>query len=349
MNRVVKYLYLLLIILIIPLNSLAGTPYTYEFLKLGGGARALGMGGAFVAIADDATAGYWNPAGLALLKKKEVTFMANNIGNIGNPAFGIKHHYLTGGMPTKLGGFGFSIIYLDVDDIIRTEADKYGDIVKLGTFKDTETGFIFSYGKEIFSDMLWVGISGKYIHHKLDTHTGKGYGIDIGMLNNLNSIFRWRWLPENTTLGTIFHIYTPKDWKGHKDSGFKSGELGLSTELFSRENSKLLLGLSLERGAEYPLIASIGGEWEWEMKKGNKIFIRSGIDNWYLEWLGSGDRKVSTNKLNYARKFSFGLGIVWNPGIVVDECQIDGVIFPQGVLDNNRFETNSQVSFTARF
>ncbi len=45
-------------------------------LNLGGaGARAIGMGGAFVSIADDATAVYWNPAGLAQLKKPEVTLV----------------------------------------------------------------------------------------------------------------------------------------------------------------------------------------------------------------------------------------------------------------------------------
>ena len=45
------------------------------FLQYGVGARALAMGGAFYAVADDATAAYWNPAGLAYLQRKEVTTM----------------------------------------------------------------------------------------------------------------------------------------------------------------------------------------------------------------------------------------------------------------------------------
>ena len=45
--------------------------YTGEFLKLGVGARALGMGGAFAGLADDASAAYWNPAGLAYLKTNQ--------------------------------------------------------------------------------------------------------------------------------------------------------------------------------------------------------------------------------------------------------------------------------------
>ncbi|MDZ7338396.1 MAG: hypothetical protein ONB30_07645, partial [candidate division KSB1 bacterium] len=39
--------------------------YAGEFMSVGVGARALGMGGAHVAVAKDVTAGYWNPAGLA--------------------------------------------------------------------------------------------------------------------------------------------------------------------------------------------------------------------------------------------------------------------------------------------
>ncbi len=42
-----------------------------QFLKIGVGARAIGMGGAFAATADDITAMYWNPAGLARVYGRE--------------------------------------------------------------------------------------------------------------------------------------------------------------------------------------------------------------------------------------------------------------------------------------
>src|SRR5437868_6492711 len=48
-----------------------------QFLRVGVGARAPGMGGAFSPVADDATAIYWNPAGLAMLEKKEVSVSYN--------------------------------------------------------------------------------------------------------------------------------------------------------------------------------------------------------------------------------------------------------------------------------
>lgn len=44
-------------------------------ISIGSGARALGMGGAFIAVADDATAASWNPAGLCVLEKPEVSIV----------------------------------------------------------------------------------------------------------------------------------------------------------------------------------------------------------------------------------------------------------------------------------
>ena len=61
-----------------PTAAFAATGETgFAFLKLGVGARAMGMGSAYVAIADDPTALYWNPAGLASVTKTQVTAMHN--------------------------------------------------------------------------------------------------------------------------------------------------------------------------------------------------------------------------------------------------------------------------------
>src|SRR5512141_108181 len=62
-------------------SALAADKYAGEFLKLGVGARALGMGGAFVGLSDDATAGYWNPAGLGFLQTH--TFLPSHAEEFG--------------------------------------------------------------------------------------------------------------------------------------------------------------------------------------------------------------------------------------------------------------------------
>ena len=60
----------------------AAEKYAGDFLTLGVGARPLGMGGSFAAIADDSTAAYWNPAGLGRLRHSEGSLYALQPGRI---------------------------------------------------------------------------------------------------------------------------------------------------------------------------------------------------------------------------------------------------------------------------
>jgi hypothetical protein len=92
------------------------TKYAGEFMTLGGGARALAMGSAFTAIADDATATYWNPAGIALLPSLEgspkgwqAVFMhAEQFGDL------INFNFFAATFPLKAGesAWGFTLIQL---------------------------------------------------------------------------------------------------------------------------------------------------------------------------------------------------------------------------------------------
>jgi hypothetical protein len=93
------------------------TKYAGEFLKVPVGARAIGMGSAFVAVSDDATAPFWNPAGLIYLPYKEVLpEHSEQFGSL------VNHDYLGAVFP--LGGprgsqqaIGVGLIRLAVDDI----------------------------------------------------------------------------------------------------------------------------------------------------------------------------------------------------------------------------------------
>ena len=63
MKRVFTFFFLLISSL-----AIGQAKYSNEFLAIGVGARAKSMGNAYVAIVDDATSGYWNPAGLLKIK-----------------------------------------------------------------------------------------------------------------------------------------------------------------------------------------------------------------------------------------------------------------------------------------
>jgi hypothetical protein len=95
----------------------SATKYAAEFLKSQVGARAIGMGGAFVAVSDDATAPYWNPAGMVYLPYKEI--LPQHIERFGNL---VNQDYLGAVFP--LGGakgheqaLGLAVLRSAVDDI----------------------------------------------------------------------------------------------------------------------------------------------------------------------------------------------------------------------------------------
>ncbi len=94
-----------------------------EFMAPGGGARALGMGGAFAAVANDASTVYWNPAGIAGIEKRQILAMhAEQFGDL------INYNFASYVMPTTLvdaakkPAFGFALIHMgDPDQLVTNQ------------------------------------------------------------------------------------------------------------------------------------------------------------------------------------------------------------------------------------
>ncbi len=182
-----------------------------EFLSHGVGARALGMGGAFVAVADDATATYWNPAGLTKVKKHSFAAMYSDTFSTGDGG------WLSRGLVTynfvnyvyqieDIGSIGLSWIRLGVDDIPRTTfidvnnngflgdfQDKNGNGIKedgepyidkpevAEYFSNTDNALLISYARQVHS-MVAVGGNLKLLNQSIFQNSGTGFGIDIGLI-----------------------------------------------------------------------------------------------------------------------------------------------------------------------
>jgi len=111
---------LCLVLILFPSASRA-QKYAGEFMALGGGARAMAMGGAFIAVADDATTTFWNPAGLASFSSlggrprnwEAVLMHAEQFGDL------IDSNFLSIAFPLKDGesAWGFAIVHMGIPDI----------------------------------------------------------------------------------------------------------------------------------------------------------------------------------------------------------------------------------------
>ena len=168
----------IIVFTLLPSSIKGGSEAGALFLLISPGARAGGMGEAQVAVANDAYASYWNPAGLAFLEGSEaalmhVNWLPNLVSDMYYEFVAFRHH-----VPT-LGTLGGHIIFLNLGEQQRT--DEQGE--NLGTF----TSFMFaatgSYGAFI-SRTAAIGLNVKLLHQKLaeigaGAEKGKGVTTDF--------------------------------------------------------------------------------------------------------------------------------------------------------------------------
>jgi tetratricopeptide (TPR) repeat protein len=145
---------------------------------LGYGARAIGMGKAFTALADDPTAVYWNPAGLEFLYQQSVTLFHTTLWE------GTNYEFLGYAYPTlNLGSFGFGIARIGVSDIPQTDVDG----LEVGRFSNEEYQVFLSYAKKMPFN-LTPGISIRMVSRSWgglraeEDLNDTGFGIDLGLL-----------------------------------------------------------------------------------------------------------------------------------------------------------------------
>lgn len=185
--RICAYICLLTLLLAPVFGFSQFRKYSNEFLNIGAGARGLSMGGAQVASAKDATAGYWNPAGLTGIKDHP------NVGIMHADYFGgiAKYDYLGAAMPIQDNkrALGISILRFAVDDIPNTlflvEPDGSINYGNIQTFSSADYAFLLSFAqkiKETEKKSLSFGLNAKVIYRKVGKFASAwGFGLDAGL------------------------------------------------------------------------------------------------------------------------------------------------------------------------
>jgi hypothetical protein len=177
MNK--KLLICIAALLLIPVNgqqvTKTGTTAA-KFLSIGVGARANAMGGAFTAVANDASAMYWNPAGIAGINQYEALFTYTKL------FADINLNYFAAVIPVgDLGSLGFNVTALNIGDMeVTTEyfPDGTGETFSAGSY-----AFGLSFAKMITVDFA-VGISAKYVREDIYNSSASGLAFDIGTTFN---------------------------------------------------------------------------------------------------------------------------------------------------------------------
>ena len=145
-----------------------------QFLKMGVGARSMGMGGSFVGLANDASALFWNPAGLSFSKGINTLFSHNDW------ALDISHEFIGAIIPLKNNnhlGVSFSALTMGEKEVTTViEPDGNGLYYSV---LDLAMGL--SYAKSI-SDRLSYGLTLKYIRTSAYNESASTVAFDIGSI-----------------------------------------------------------------------------------------------------------------------------------------------------------------------
>ncbi|RMF70102.1 MAG: hypothetical protein D6743_00780, partial [Calditrichaeota bacterium] len=187
MKKMTALIVVLLITTFAVTNAFAVSEAAVIFLLISPHARVGGMGEAFVGLADDVSAVYWNPAGLAFQKGRQFTSMYQPL----LPQFDLQDlYYLWGAYRQSiegLGTVGINVTYANYGQQLITDETGPDPI---GTFNSNEYAITLSYAT-LLSETFGVGVNVKFIRSNLSSvgagaEKGNGqanaFAFDVGIL-----------------------------------------------------------------------------------------------------------------------------------------------------------------------
>ena len=240
----------------------AGTS-SATFLRIGVGARAAGMGETFVAVANDPSAIFWNPAGLGSLQRREVA-----VSHVEWPA-DVGYDHVTLVLPSRrLGGsiaFQFGVLGIDIAE--TTELSPFG------------TGRTFSYSDLVvggaysrrWTDKLLVGAGMKFVREDLGSQIGgpttQAILFDVGSIYYLG-LGSVRIATSLTNFGSTLRpsgtYVSPYDGTTAQYDGFDPPLMfryGFAFEPIEREHQRLTTAFEVVQPADNERQVKIGAEW----------------------------------------------------------------------------------------
>ncbi|MGH8003800.1 MAG: PorV/PorQ family protein, partial [Limisphaerales bacterium] len=235
-----------------------GSSGTSSLFLLGAGTRAVGMGGSFVSVADDASAVFWNPAGLARLSYGELDFSHVTLPE------GSEYDFTGLAYPTiKAGTFALGFLRAGTDGIFSRDSRA----ADLGLTSFSETQFLLAYGYPLFK-FLKVGGTAKLYNQSLAGYSANAIGADAGVLVEPY---------ENLFFGLNAQDIVSSDLQLNtsKESIPKNFKAGTSYLLPLRQSPwGIRVAVDAEKSEKAPVAWHAGAELSYR----NAFFVRGGYD-----------------------------------------------------------------------
>lgn len=271
-----------------------------NFLKISVG-RASGMGDAFTALADDASATWFNPAGLAHIKRQAQMNHANWFADL-------NHDFLTVVLPvTNFGTIGVWANALTMGEIEQTTVDNPTTPVREDegtglTIGANDLAFGLSYAR-IITDKLSVGITVKGVQQTIWDMGASGIGVDLGLFYN-TGFKSLRLGAAVTNFGTQlsfsgphldYNFYWPDSGPSQLQGSYKTTpaplptafRFGVAMDLVQTASNRLTAAIDIVHPSDINETVNIGLEYGLA----NMLFLRGGyvlnLDQAYREKLGT--------------------------------------------------------------
>jgi hypothetical protein len=229
-----------------------------QFLKIGAGARPTAMGDAFVGIADDVNAVYYNPAGLGFMDRPEFTAMHTQYFQ------GLDYDYGAFAQPLKMGTLAISAATLKTDAITRRGADESA----LGTFENQDAAYALSYGRK-FGDTLAGGVTARWVRESIDSTSAQTWSTDWG----IHKRFEGR----PFTLGlAVRHLGKKITFNEEGDPLPLTIDGGAGMDLLQ---NRLKLGLDVRHVRDTGLKYGLGAEWHQSLRDKYRYAVRAGYNS----------------------------------------------------------------------
>lgn len=271
---------------------------TAQFLKIGVGGRAAALGESFIAISDDASALYWNPAGLAQFNKNQLIISRNIwVADINHDFIGVVYHL------DSDNSIGASLTAITMDDMpVTTEFAPFGNGEYFGY---SDIAISLSYARKM-TEQFSFGGTVKYIEETLDKLKMRGVMIDLGTYYRTGlgstrfavtvSNFGAELAPDGEVV--LIGNRTNSEWQSFAPPTMF--RVGFAFEPYESEEHRVTASIQLNHPNDNAENIVTGAEYAWQ----KMFFLRAGY-------------KFNVDEQNY----SFGLGL--NVPISIAEFTLD--------------------------